>query len=626
MKGFRNTKTLRKTNRKSTLGRCFLAASLVLGLLLTGCKNTDPPSRTKSPMEGYEDIVLGGFQSFRDDGALEEPETLTFSVPDSIAKENYYELMGLYIGEDYVYYYPLDTEALYNDKTATFEIAHHSIYALAHPDKSVLMDEWTKRAAVNIVTKEDADGKMNIGIRELVNETLDRLGLDSESFGGEVYRYIISHDSKGEMLTAAVDGDYDTLKTKYAGMLADGIVNLCFGAEGASDVIDVVSSVSGSEDIALGAKKLCEEIEKKVFPIIDVTERFAGFVDKSFDIWADSTMDETYRYVFRKYADENGIISDDDWATVYATIHGAWGRYKTRGIGEEELRRQFTERAGRETKIAEKEKELKKLVKRWDDDGLLNPYIFNYSTRWSVADRLKSLYQSRQTLIQMFTKDGKLQMGAYEGKMTEEEFLEELLYQWTVFGSKDRAKFYEWLEKEGIVKKPVPKGKEYAWVRIATEVEKKDNEASEVYVTTREASENTHILTCEYVWRDGPYEKAVFTANGETPPEIIYANTPFSLHESITTSGNTGHCFNASCWYKTESPDIHLGGTSGGPKYENAEGKGTLLVGSYEGADREWDITVTGSLGEGREGSKIGIFFCGCDADTRWIYEWKKVN
>ena len=28
----------------------------------------------------------------------------------------------------------------------------------------------------------------------------------------------------------------------------------------------------------------------------------------------------------------------------------------------------------------------------------------------------------------------------------------------------------------------------------------------------------------------------------------------------------------------------------------------------------------------GQEGDRIGIFFCGCDADTRWIYEWKKVN
>ncbi len=605
---------------------CLLFVFAVLLSVFTGCKNTDFPSRSQNGIAGYEDIVLGDFQSFEDDGPLDTTETLTFAVPDSVKEEAYYELMGMYIGEDYVYYYPLDMDALYNDKKASFDIAHHSIYSLAHPDKAVLIDEWTKRASVNIVTKDDADGKMNVEIRELVNETLDELGLDSDSFGGEVYRYIISHDSKGEMLTAAVDGDYDTLKTKYATMVADGLVNLCFGVEGADDVIDVVTAVSDSEDIAQGAKKLCEEIEKKVFPVIDVTEKFAKFVDKSFDIWADSTMDETYRYVFKKYADENGNISDDDWATVYATIHGAWARYKTRGIGEEELKQQFSERAQQETRIAEKEKELKKLVKKWDEDGLLNPYLFNYSRSWSVADRLKSLYNSRQTIVEMFTKDGKLQMGAYKGKMTEDEFIEEMLYKWTVFGTKDRAKFYKWLEDEKIVKKPVAKGKAYAWVRVATEIEKKDNEADEVYRTTREASENSHTVTCEYVWKDGPYEKAVFTATCETPPEIIYADKEFTLHETLKAAGQTEHYFSASCWYKTESPDVHFGGTTGRPKFENAEGIGTLSVGSHEEDEKSGDITVTGKLGAGSEGEQIGIFFCGCDADTRWIYEWKKVS
>ncbi len=480
---------------KATRILCLLSALFMLLPVFAGCKNTDFPSRSKNGIAGYEDVVIGDFKAFEDDGPLDEPETLTFPIPESISEEDYYELMGMYIGDSYVYYYPLDTDALYNNKTASFEISHHSIFATARPDKSVLIDEWTKRAAVNIVTKDDAEGNMNVGIRELVNETLEELGLDSESFGGEVYRYIISHDSRGEMLTAAVDGDYDTLKVKLAGAVADGLVNLCFGVEGADDVIDVVTSVSDSEDIAEGAKKLCEEIEKKVFPVIDVTEKFAKFVDKSFDIWASSTMDETYRYVFKKYADENGNISDDDWAIVYSTIHGAWARYKTRGIDEAELKRQFMERAASEAKIAEKETELKKLAKTWDEDGLLNPYVFSYPRDLSVADRLKSLYNSRQTLIEMFTKDGKLQMGAYEGKMTEEEFIEELLYKWAFYGAKERAKFYKWLEDEKIVKKPVAKDKAYAWVRVATEIEKKDNEESDVYRTTREASENTHTVT-----------------------------------------------------------------------------------------------------------------------------------
>ena len=164
-------------------------------------------------------------------------------------------------------------------------------------------------------------------------------------------------------------------------------------------------------------------------------------------------------------------------------------------------------------------------------------------------------------------------------------------------------------------------------MRIATEVEKKDDEKSDVYKTTRVASETNHTVTCEYIWKDGPYEKAVFTATCEAPPEIIYADKEFRLRETLKVTGqNTTHFFDASCWYKTESPDVHLGGTTGRPKFENAEGIGTLSVGSHEEDEKSGDITVTGTLGAGSEGDKTGIFFCACDADTRWIYEWKKVG
>ena len=134
-------------------------------------------------------------------------------------------------------------------------------------------------------------------------------------------------------------------------------------------------------------------------------------------------------------------------------------------------------------------------------------------------------------------------------------------------------------------------------------------------------------MTCEYVWHLDPYEKAVFTATCETPPEIIYADQEFNLRETLTVSGQTeNHIFNASCWYKAESPDVHIGGTYGSPCFANADGVGSLDAGSRPNSAKGGDITVTGKLGQGSEGEKICIFFCGCDADTRWIYKWKEVK
>ena len=163
-------------------------ALIMSAFVFVGCKNTDFPSRSRNGISGYEDIVLGGFRSFDSEGPLSVTETLTFAVPENVGEEEYYELMGMYIGDDYVYYYELDGDSLYDSGIAEFDIAHHSIYALAHPDKSVLIDEWTKRAAVNIVTKDDAEGKMNIGIFKILPESGSHYM--SEGIGERMFRHL----------------------------------------------------------------------------------------------------------------------------------------------------------------------------------------------------------------------------------------------------------------------------------------------------------------------------------------------------------------------------------------------------------------------------------------------------
>lgn len=121
-------------------------------------------------------------------------------------------------------------------------------------------------------------------------------------------------------------------------------------------------------------------------------------------------------------------------------------------------------------------------------------------------------------------------------------------------------------------------------------------------------------------------KKATFTASFDSPPAIIYADCEFSLHHKLTCDGTTDHYFYASGWYKTESPDVHYGATSGRPKFTNEDGIACCDARFHEGDIKGEEYTVIGSLGQGREGDRTGIFYCACGADTRWIYEWKEVR
>ena len=95
------------------------------------------------------------------------------------------------------------------------------------------------------------------------------------------------------------------------------------------------------------------------------------------------------------------------------------------------IRAKFKERVASENKIADKQKELDKLVEIWDNENFLNPNMYNYPKNWTVEDRLRSLYEIRELMKEMFTKNGKLQKGNFTMSTDEEG--------WTMAMSGQRA-------------------------------------------------------------------------------------------------------------------------------------------------------------------------------------------
>lgn len=579
--------------------------------------NNQPEENTSSDVgnggkkndNGYS--VIGEAVTFNDDGYLDDFDTISIEIPADFPQEEYDSLMGIYIGDSYTYYYLPDPDAL-ADGRVEFETLHHSKFAAAKADKDVLINEWSKRAAVNIVTQGVADGNVKETFGDLINGVLEEYGLDSGTYGGNVLEYVLSADTKGEILQAALDGDQTKLKQKSASLIADALFEKA-KIEGAGDLVDVVCAFSNAENWAEGAAEMSKEIQKKIFPEIDAVSKFADLVDKTFDVWAANTMDEVYRYQYAKRnMNSDGSISDDDWNEIYSTIHGAWARYQSKGISEDALRKSFEARAKNEKLISEKETELKKLAKQWDKDGLLNSHY--YSENWTAADRLKSLYQSREMLIKMFTKDGKLQKGAYSDK-TDSEFIDLIHFKWTICGTKNRNNFYKWLEEEEIVSKTVA-NERYAWYLVKSEVTRKPENVSEGdKIETYDVSETSRAIYLQNKNMDGKIEKATFTVNCENPPSVIYADKEYSMHLSINADGETELYFRNNTWI-----------TDGYGKLETKDGKGTFVVGTHEGDDKSFDVTLYGIRGAGGEGSMFELKLVGSGCDTTWTYEWKKMG
>lgn len=579
-----------------------LASVLLLGVC--GCGNG-----VKETHEDFE--VIGKIVNFKNDGYLDDYDTVSIEIPKDVSKDDYEMLMGVYIGDDYSYYYLPNPEALAEGRVE-FETLHHSKFAAAKVDKEVLINEWSKRAAVNIVTQNSADGKVEETLGDVVNSVLEEYGLNSGTYGGNVLEYVLSQDTKGEILQAAVSGDQTKLREKSASLIADALFEKA-KIEGAGDLVDVVCSYADADNWAEGAIAMSKEIQKKVFPEIDAYAKFADFVDKTFDVWAANTMDEVFRYQYStKSVNADGAISDAEWDEIYSSIRGAWARYQSKGISEEALRESFEARAKNERLISEKEEELKKLTAQWEADGLLNSHY--YSENWTVADRLKSLYQSREMIIKMFTKDGTLQKGAYSDK-PDSEFIDLVHFKWTMCGTRKRNDFYKWLEEEGIVSKTETKGR-YAWYLVKSEVVKTpENVHKGDKVTTYSVSETSRVIHMEDKYSDGKIEKATFTVNCDTPPSIIYADKEFQIHITASAEGNTRFYYFASAWL--EGGYGHL---------ETRDGKGTFVVGTHEGSDRKFDETVYGVRGAGREGATFELKLLGDGCDTVWTYEWKKFD
>ncbi len=225
---------------------------------------------------------------------------------------------------------------------------------------------------------------------------------------------------------------------------------------GIGDNVNLVRKALRDGDYPTATLEIVKNIEKNMFPAVSYAEKFAGLVDKLADIWTDNTMDEYYKE-FEEMMRKEGRVTGDDWNTIYTKLRGAGVRLQSRGVSAADVRAKFDQRYANNEKIKKEVAELMKLIARWRSSGLLNDYYwFGHP---SEIEMLNSLRQQRETLREMLTVNGKFKRG--RSYNSDEVFLNDAVFNWITSSKLNRAAFYDWLRKEGILE-PLPEATDEA--------------------------------------------------------------------------------------------------------------------------------------------------------------------
>ncbi len=127
-----------------------------------------------------------------------------------------------------------------------------------------------------------------------------------------------------------------------------------------------------------------------------------------------------------------------------------------------DLKEQFDKRLSSERKIEAKAAEYEKILKSFKDVKLLNRLEYGYKYDMTIDQRLRSLFTIRQVILDMV--DGNISVF---GRETDRESnLSFAVAMWLGYG-KDRAGFYDWMRKQGYLKK-LGSGSDGYWKLVRT--------------------------------------------------------------------------------------------------------------------------------------------------------------
>ena len=576
---------------------------------------------------------------------LDEYVTFHLPVSEGMTEEDLVNVVGVTFNDAGEPFFILPDAQARAQGRFEFVIGHFSIFGAARLSDERLLDLWAERAAAQSETRRISEEELTPGLAQM----LEDCGLAKDQYGGAIARAVLSLDTRGEILTAAVDGDGQTLRAKLVNYAGEYVLGKLlkeeedqFLTQSLGDNADNVKKAIKEGRYKEALTEIVKNVEKNMFPYVNYADKIASLTDKLADIWTDDMMNEQYE-VYKKLG---GVkISDDDWNLVYMQLRGAATRLSAKGVSAEALRAKFEQRAKNEDKIAATQKVLLKDAAGWRRQGLMDTHYWydSYGNYPSDTERLNSLLQTREMLRDLLTLNGKFQRG--KGYLTDKDFLEDALATWVINGVKGREEFFKWLREKGVyLQGEDTSPADNAWVLVDTYVDVRENTNTGIYKDTFTATEGRHSHTVAYIGDEEKTQHASFTGTCDAPPAVINKGDRVVLNLTLhlTDSNDKDYHFGESASVRRDIPGMGIGTAYSGFASFKATKEGEPDVCSVN-AIGDWgkppvritSATVCHTFGgpgdeyaeKTEDGSyRICIYFCSCGAQTVWVYEWRELK
>ena len=587
-------------------------------------------------------VILDDFYEISFDAGMDFSQTAA----------QYYVGIGFDENKNPFYYFP-DPDMMADGKF-NFKVLHFSPFGIAKLSDEKLLDVWCERAASQSVMRNISEEEITPGLRTMVDDAMNKAGLGENQYGGAIVRYILAHDTRGEILTAAADGDEKALRAKVANLTGEYIFGKVFTGEddgilgqSMGDHADMVRDGIKKGNYAETTLEIVKNIEKNMLPYVNYADKFANLTVKLADIWANDTVNEEFEN-FKKLGGKN--ISSDDWNTIVVHMRGASNWLSQKGVRDSDIRAMFEKRLDNDAKVQKETADMKKLVSKWKDLNLLSTQYWGSSNGFSntppLVERLNCLRRTRDNMKEMLTIDGKLKKGRSYKNLTDEDFLLDCVFYWITYGPKNRSKFYEWLKKEGIYFDETGEARDFAWVLVETRVDRTDSfyatdPGDYTYSYVSEPGKHSNTTS---TGSGDDYMYASFTATCTAPPSTIRPGDGVTLKLTAKLSGSKGNdlAFSASASVRRDQPGYGLNSSGAGQSvfYSTKDKSKTVCKAEAptwwnESAVKSAALDVYHKFGGPEaenpktmsDGSqRIAIYFSGCGSQTVWTYEWRAVE
>ena len=409
---------------------------------------------------------------------LDKYDTVSFDVSD-IPEDRRKNLIAMSVLDgDTPFYILPDPDALANG-TYTYETSHYSGHILGEMSDEELMDIWCEKAAQQEVMRGVSEEELRKNLSEIIDDSLSEYGFGRNQYGGAIARYILSHDTKGEILTAAMDGDTGTLTAKIANGISDYAMDKIL-KDGSKDFITGEDSEANPFAKALGSNmgdngkeaydavkegkpeaygkailEMVKNYEKSVMPYVDKAEKFGKLVDKMGDIFADDMMEWTYEKYYAKWMNEEGQVDSGQWGIICEKMKGGLNRLNSKGVSDSDVKKYFEKRYKNEKTIQARKKDIRKFIKYCDEYNLLEDRIWmgdgKLKTRPTIAQKLNSIFRIREWLSEALKdKKGNYVKGPEFKDSDDNSFLAYMVSMFVECGSKNRGDFYNFLVENKI--------------------------------------------------------------------------------------------------------------------------------------------------------------------------------